>query len=84
MITFKDKTTKLKEDKKSLLDANSIINEQMKEVINGIKKEINKISSSHDAEVTLSGRIDKFELNIKSDSDESANIIQDLINNYLK
>lgn len=84
MIKFKDNTIKLKEDKNALLDANSIVNEQMKDIINGLKKEINKISSKHDAEIILSSRIDKFELKIKSESDESTNTIQDLINKYLK
>lgn len=84
MINFKDNTKNLKQDKKALIDTNSIVNEQMKNVINGIKNEIKKISHKHDAEIILSGRIDKFDLKIKSESNESVNIIQDLINKYLK
>ena len=83
MINFRNNTTKLRENKNEILDANSIINEQMNKIIKGIKSKINSISSEHDAEVTLSGKIDKFTLNVKSESTESANIIEKLVNDYL-
>jgi len=83
MINFRNNTTKLRENKNEILDANSIINEQMNEIIKGIKSKINSISSEHDAEVTLNGKIDKFTLNVKSESTESANIIEKLVNDYL-
>ena len=84
MINFRNNTTKLRENKKDFLDANSIINEQMNEVVKGIKSKLNTISSQHDAEVTLTGKIDKFTLSVKSESDESANTIKKLVNDYLK
>ena len=84
MINFRNNTTKLRENKKDFLDANSIINEQMNEVIKEIKSKLNSISSEHDAEVTLTGKIDKFTLSVKSESTESANTIEKLINDYLK
>jgi hypothetical protein len=84
MINFRNNTTKLRENKKDFLDANSIINEQMNEVIKGIKSKLNSISSKHDAEVTLTGKIDKFTLSVNSESTESANISEKLVNDYLK
>jgi predicted RNA-binding protein Jag len=84
MIKFTNNTTKLRENKKDFLDMNSIVNEQMNEVIKGIKSKLNSISSEHDAEVTLNGKIDKFTLNVKSESTKSANIIEKLVNDYLK
>lgn len=45
MINFRNNTTKLRENKKDFLDANSIINEQMNEVIKEIKSKLNSISS---------------------------------------
>ncbi len=84
MINFRNNTKKLRENKNEILDTNSIINEQMNEVIKGIKSKLNTISSQHVAEVTLAGKIDKFTLSVKSESDESANIIEKLVNDYLK
>ncbi len=84
MIKFTNNTTKLRENKKDFLDMNSIVNKQMNEVIKGIKSKLNSISSEHDAEVTLTGKIDKFSLNINSESTETVNIIEKLVNDYLK
>ena len=82
MIKFTNNTTKLRENKKEILDANSIINDQMISVIKGIKSKLESISSEHDAEVTLSGKITDFKAVIESKSDETSNIIRDLIKNY--
>ncbi len=84
MIKVTNNTVKLRENKKELLDMNSIVNEQMNEVISEIKTKLNNISSQHDAEVVLSGKIDEFELTINSESTETVNIIESLINDYLK
>jgi hypothetical protein len=82
MIKFTNSTKKLRENKKEILDGNSIINDQMNGIIKGIKAEIESISSEHDAEVTLSGEITDFKAIIESESDETSNIIRDLIKNY--
>ena len=68
MINFRNNTTKLRENKKDFLDANSIINEQMNEVVKGIKSKLNTISSQHDAEVTLTGKIDEITFEHSKDS----------------
>ncbi|WP_165734378.1 hypothetical protein [Polaribacter sp. 20A6] len=83
MIKFINNTTKLKENKKDFLDMNSIVNEQMNEVINKIKFKLNSLTSEHEAEVTLSGKIDKFDLTINSESNKTVSIIEKLINDYL-
>jgi hypothetical protein len=54
----------------------------MHSVIRGIKSKIESISSEHDAEVTLSGKITDFKAVIESESDETSDIIQDLIKNH--
>jgi predicted transcriptional regulator len=82
MIKFINNTTKLRENKEEILDANTIINDQMNSVIKGIKSKIELISSEHEAEVTLSGKITDFKAVIESESDETSNIIRDLIKNY--
>jgi predicted transcriptional regulator len=84
MIKFTNNTTKLRENKKDFLDMNPIVNEQMNEVIKGIKSKLNSISSEHEAEVTLTGKIDNSSLNVKSESTETVNIIEKLVNDYLK
>ena len=84
MIKVLNNTTKLKENNKDILDMNSIINKQMGEVITEIKSKLNSITSEHEAEVILYGKIDKFNLNVISESDETINVIEKLINDYLK
>jgi predicted transcriptional regulator len=82
MIKFTNNTKKVRENKKEILDANSILNEQMNNLIKAIKSRIESISSEHDAEVTLSGEITDFNLIIESESDETSKIIRDLIKNH--
>jgi predicted transcriptional regulator len=82
MIKFTNNTKKLRENKKEILDANSIINEQMNNLIKVIKSKIESISSEHDAEVTLSGEITNFKFIIESENDETSSIIRDLIKNH--
>ena len=82
MIKIIDTTTKLRENKRELIDKNAIINETMSDLIVSIKKEINKISNKYDATVSVSGKIDKPKFSIKGD-DETASVIQSLIDNYL-
>jgi predicted transcriptional regulator len=82
MIKFTNNTKKVRENKKEILAANSILNEQMNNLIKAIKSRIESISSEHDAEVTLSGEITDFNLIIESESDETSKIIRDLIKNH--
>lgn len=84
MIKFVNKTTKLKVDKKSIIDANEIINDQMNRVIKEIHNRLKKLSSNHEATVTLTGKIDKFVLSVDSESDDTVNLIQQTVNDYLK
>lgn len=84
MITIKNNTVKLTENKKELLDTNSMVNEQMNEVIKKITSKLKSISSKHDAVVTFSGKINNININIKSESDESVKEIESLIDTYLK
>ena len=84
MIKFYNNTKMLRENKKDFLDMNSIVNEQMNGVIKKIKSKLNSISSEHDAEITLSGKIDKFNLSVKSESNETVSIIERMINDFLK
>ena len=83
MIRIINNTIKLKENKKDFLDMNSIVNKQMDEVINKIKSKLNSLTSEHEAEVTLFGKIYEFNLIIKSESDETVSIIEKLIKDYL-
>ncbi|ANH61357.1 hypothetical protein [Dokdonia donghaensis] len=84
MIKFLNKTTKLKVDKKALIDANDIINGQMDGVIKEIKNRVNKLSNNHNATVTLSGKINDFVLSVDTESDETATLIEQVVNDYLK
>jgi hypothetical protein len=84
MIQLIDNTIKLRENKNELLDMNSIVNNQMDEVISKIQSKLILISSDHDAEVTLNGKKNEFTLNIKSENTESVKLIEGLVNDYLK
>ncbi|WP_341220328.1 hypothetical protein [Polaribacter atrinae] len=84
MIQFIDNTIKLRENKNELLDMNSIVNNQMDEVIGEIQSKLILISSDHDAEVTLIGKKDEFTLNIQSENTETVKLIEELVNDYLK
>ncbi|MBO3116586.1 hypothetical protein J4050_07505 [Winogradskyella sp. DF17] len=84
MIIVKNQTVKLRENKKELLDTNSIINEQMLSIIKKITLKLKSISPKHDATVIFSGKIDNINVDIKSDSEKSVTAIESLINDYLK
>jgi ABC-type molybdenum transport system ATPase subunit/photorepair protein PhrA len=82
MIKFKNNTTKLKEIKNDFSDLSPEINKIMGGVINEIKSKLE--SSEHNAEVVLTGKVDAIKLSVKSESSESANILEKLIGDYLK
>jgi transcriptional regulator of heat shock response len=84
MIKFKNNTTKLKEIKNDFSDLSPEINKIMGGVINEIKSKLESISSEHKAEVVLTGKVDAIKLSVKSESSESANILEKLIGDYLK
>lgn len=84
MIKFENKTVKLKEDKNNFLDLSPETNKIIGSIINEIDSKLKSISSEHNAVVTLSGKIDKISFSVKSESTESANIIEKLVNDYLK
>ncbi|MCH3881266.1 MULTISPECIES: hypothetical protein [Tenacibaculum] len=84
MIQFIDNTIKLKKNKNEFLDINSILNNQMDEVISEIQSKLTLISSDHDAEIILTGKKDNFSLKIQSENTESVKLIEELVNDYLK
>lgn len=83
MINITNKTTEIKENADDILDISSEKNEIMKEVINTIKAELNKISSEHKAEVIFNGQLDKIKVSVKSEKIESVKIIEKLVEKYL-
>jgi hypothetical protein len=84
MIKTTNNTTKLKEKKDDILDANSLFNEQLVEIISEIKTKLNVISFKHNAEVIFAGNINELNVKVKSENKESVKIIENLINDYLK
>ncbi|MBF4518668.1 hypothetical protein IRZ71_20120 [Flavobacterium sp. ANB] len=79
MITIVNNVKKLKENPKSFIDANAIINEQIQLIIKDLTQKIKRINSPHDAKVVISGDSKGFSLNIDSEDEETIKLIQNVL-----
>lgn len=80
MITITNNVKKLKENKKAIIDGNTIINEQIESLINDLSRKIKKIDSSHNAIVVVIGDVKNFSFNIESEDENTIKLIQDVLN----
>ena len=82
MIKFENKTEKLKNNSHNFSDLSTETNKIMSDIINEIKSKLGSISSEHIAEVILNGKIDEIKISVKTDTTESANIIEKLVKGH--
>ena len=80
MIHIQNKVKKLRENRNELLDANTIINEQIENIIKEITQKLKRLSSEHEAEVIITGTSEKMNFSINSESDETVSKIEKLLN----
>ena len=80
MIHIQNKVKKLRENRNELLDANTIINEQIDNVIKEITQKLKRLGSEHEAEVIITGTSEKMNFSINSESDKTVSKIEKILN----
>jgi hypothetical protein len=82
MIKIINTVKRLKENPNDLIDGNSLINEQVDEIINEMSNKLKSLDKKHNAIVTISGNFESLSFNVESENDNSIKVIESLIDNF--